>query len=232
MPLLDSTATSIRSHAEAAYPSESCGLVQVIKGREVYTRCTNRAARGAFEIPPEEYASAEDAGEITHIVHSHPDVPPIPSQADRVGCEESGLPWVIVNWPTGAIHTFEPTGYVAPLVGRQYAYGVLDCCTLARDYYRSELGIDLPMQPEWWAEGDAAINRHFREAGFIQHHGPVQPHDALLFILGGETINHTGIYLGGDMFLHHQLNRLSSRDVYGHAWQRITARVLRHQSLM
>lgn len=72
-----STQSAIREHALAEYPREACGLIVVAKGKERYIPCRNVAdtASEHFILPAEEYAAAEDQGEITTVVHSHPDVP-------------------------------------------------------------------------------------------------------------------------------------------------------------
>ncbi|WP_374491576.1 C40 family peptidase [Brachymonas sp.] len=219
---------AIRAHAAECAPRECCGVVIIEKGRKRYVPCRNMADDGQFELHPADYAAAEDRGEIVKIVHSHVYEPAIPSMADRVSCEAHGVPWVIVNYPTGAWLEFQPEGYEAPLVGRPYVYGVLDCFTLARDYYKREMGIDLYVPVEWWAEGSAALFQHFSEAGFIEADGPVQPGDGLLMQFGGDAW-HCGVYLGGDQFLHHFRDRLSSRDVYGPIYRQHTRKVLRYK---
>lgn len=226
----------IRAHAERDYPRESCGLVIVRKGRRRYIPVRNIADKNEhFVMHPEDQAAAEDEGAVVMVVHSHPNIPARPSQADLVGCELSGLPWLIVNWPTGAVHTFEPSGYKAPLYGREFSHGVLDCYTFIRDHYREALAIDLPdfdRPDEWWLKGRNLYLDGFASAGFVRVMEKPTEHDVLLMQVGSQVPNHGAVYLGDGCIAHHQSNRLSSRDVFGGWYQKITSHVLRHRSLI
>jgi cell wall-associated NlpC family hydrolase len=42
--------------------------------------------------------------------------------------------------------------------------------------------------------------------------------------------NHVAIYIGDNKILHHVQGRLSSRDVYGSYYQKVTAKILRHEN--
>lgn len=228
------TLQAIRVHAERDYPREACGLIVVVDGRERYVPCRN-VAEGSehFILPPEDYAAAEDMGDIVAVVHSHPDVPAMPSEADLVACEASGLAWHILSWPADDLRTIEPSGYQAPLVGRQFSHGVLDCYTLIRDWYQRERSIELPdfeRRDDWWQKGDDLYMRHYAEAGFVavSQDAPELPGDVILMQLRAKVPNHAGIYLGDGQMLHHLHGRLSSRDVYGGYWREITRCVLRY----
>jgi proteasome lid subunit RPN8/RPN11 len=236
---------AIGKHAQGQYPRECCGLVVVIKGRRRYVPCTNAAAgTDHFILPAAEYAAADDLGEIVAIVHSHPDAPAQPSQADLVACEASGLPWHIVRVDlvdgvplAGELVTIEPTGYEAPLVGRQFAHGVLDCYQLIVDWYARERGIELKQfvrADNWWNDGESDLyNEGFPQAGFVKlaDSAPMEVGDVILMqirALNGVP-NHAAIYLGDDLILHHLHGRLSSRDIWGGYFKECTTAVLRYK---
>jgi len=141
---------------------------------------------------------------------------------------------VIVNPQTEAFGIIEPSGYQAPLIGRSFVYGVLDCYTLVLDYYQRELGITLPYYVRddaygWWERGQNLYAERFAEAGFMAVNTP-QPGDVILMQVQSDVANHAAVYLGDGVILHHLVKQLSRRDQYGGYWQKHTAHILRHRS--
>lgn len=222
------------AHAQEVAPSECCGLIVEIDGELVYRQCTNIAAepRDRFVIPAEEYADAEDSGKIVMVAHSHAFKPAKASQADLVGCERSGLPWLIVNHPTGDYQIIKPTGYRAPLIGRPFCAGSLDCYELVKDWYAEKLNIILPdyVRPEGWEQsGKSILLENFEAFGFKRIEvSEVRHGDCFLMQAGATIVNHCAVYIGDGMILHHVRDQLSGRDVYGGFWRKCTTHALRY----
>ena len=222
MIMIDATVKAAAlAHAQQEDPREACGLVLVVRGRQIYRPCRNihDEPEEAFTIDDDDYRQAEDDGEVLAVIHSHPVTPPEPSPSDRTACEASGLPWWICNPRTAAWAQLEPCGYKAPLLGREWTWGVQDCWTLVRDWY-AEQGTILPdwQRPARASEFEAApmFEGLWQEAGFEQiNPADLEEGDAVLMAIGNARLNHVGVYVGDQMLLHHLRGRLSSRDLYG-----------------
>ena len=208
-------------HAKEQDPKESVGVLIVIKGREQYYPCNNLStySQQCFILDPEDYVKADALGEITAIVHSHPVTPPSPSQADKVSCEQSGLKWHIVNPKTETWGYCEPTGYKPPLIGRQWVWGVTDCWSLVRDYYKEQHNIQLldyqrPTTPQDFLD-NPLFEQYAERTGFreLNKDEKLQKGDVLLMSILHPTLNHVAIFLG-DEILHHLADRLSTREPY------------------
>ena len=208
-------------HAKEQDPRESVGVLIVIKGKEQYYPCNNLStySQQCFILDPEDYVKADALGEITAIVHSHPVTPPSPSQADKVSCEQSGLKWHIVNPKTETWGYCEPTGYKPPLIGRQWVWGVTDCWSLVRDYYKEQHNIQLldyerPTTPQDFLD-NPLFEQYAERTGFRQLNKDekLQKGDVLLMSILHPTLNHVAIFLG-DEILHHLADRLSTREPY------------------
>lgn len=244
--LNDKANQEIISHAKACYPLECCGVIV----NDEYIACTNIAPhQSQFEICPRDLVKAGAQGKITAYVHSHPDGSTNPSMPDKIQMNNHGLPWVITNGIDIAIH--EPDDYKAPLLGREYHHGLMDCYTLVQDYYQRELGITLSNYERddvWWesAKSEPLYLNNFKNEGFFEV-DKLQRHDIILCRLGRtEHVNHALIFvangqfsseyttatIGDSLVLHHPYNRQSLREIYGEQWQRRASIIIRHKSLM
>ena len=203
-------------HASEAYPDEACGVIVGTPQGPFYRECRNLST-----VPDEcvwhhrDLAFAEDDGEVLGYVHSHPDAPAAPSLEDRRGCEASGRPWWIVSHPGGVWRRLDPT---RALEGRPFVFGVDDCYSLVRDWYREALGLVLPdfvRRPGFWRDGETPHLDHLQKAGFELVVGDLRVGDVILMRIKSQTPNHCAVYLGRDQILHHLPGRLSRREAIG-----------------
>ena len=216
--------TQILNHAISCGEAECCGFVIDNKS---YLPCNNISPTPTetFEIATEDWITAEQQGEITAVVHSHPNGLPILSQADQFYQQQTGVDWWLVC--DNQIHKFR---YIKSLLGREFNHGETDCLTLVRDAYMLT-GIDLPnyaRQDDWWHNGQNLYLDLLPKNEFEQIED-VQEGDVILFCLGSTTPNHAAIYIGNQFILHHCPNRLSKRDLYDGFWLKYTHSIWRHK---
>lgn len=253
MQLSDELKHKILDHAKQCYPQECCGLIV----NDVYYPCSNIATNHhQFEICPKDWAKVEDMGEIQAIVHSHPDGSAIASELDLHQIELHGKTWVIVSYSEQDFadkpdfRIYEPYGYLAPLIGRNYYHGWQDCYAIVRDFYQRELAIDLPdfeRTDLWWEDKQhpSLYVEHFQQAGFREvDFNQRQYGDVMLCRIGRtEHINHAVIWLcnqanlvseksepcvGDSLILHHPYGRKSVREIFGLSWKQRVFKTLRH----
>jgi len=240
---------AICAHAAAEYPAECCGLLVLIAGRPQYILCRNISSEPGdhFELAPEDYAAAEDLGEIVGIVHSHPDATSRASPADAALCNAGDVPWHILSWPEGDLNTIRPAP--VPLLGREFVHGVQDCWQVCADWYRREWGLEFPdyeRADRWWedTQGESLYEARYGAAGFYRVDTP-QRGDMIVMRIGRTAHpNHAGIYLSdnpslrgeaaqvfgpGPFLLHHLYGRRSEIIVVGGQWLERTALILRHK---
>lgn len=233
--MTEDTKTVILEHALRDAPREACGLVVNVSGKERYFPCRNIAENQSdFILDPEDFMRAEDAGEVMAVVHSHPHTAAEPSQADRVSCEASGLPWHIVAVPSGVWETIYPVGYRAPLLGREFSHANLDCYALVKDWFFEAKGIrimDFERSESWWTKGGDLLLENFEKAGFVKTDEPLEVGDVIFMQIGSPVANHAAVYIGDDLMIHHASNRLSCREVYGGWFKKITRLVVRYRGI-
>ena len=224
-------------HAKEQDPKESCGLLIEIKGKEKYFPCKNLStySQQCFIIDPEDYVKAEDSGKVLAVIHSHPVTPPVASQADIISCEQSGLVWHIVNPKTEQWGFYKPSGYKPPLIGRHWVWGITDCWSLVRDWYKENLGItlrdwDRPTTPEEFIQNPmfekCAWRTGFRQ---LRPEEKLENGDLLFMSIMATGLNHVAIFLDGDV-LHHLADRISCKEPYNQWLLKCTGKRYRYAS--
>ena len=142
------------------------------------------------------------------------------------------IPTVFVEWPSGKHVMALPVSWetAAPYVGRPYALGTYDCYTLVCDWMLRERGVtmkklvDTPerLTNQWLSDSVFEINPEI-----VSWDRVIAPQvgDGILFSMGSRNAdntnlaNHCGVYLEGNMFLHHFPNRASCIQAFDQSWK-------------
>jgi hypothetical protein len=196
-------------------------------------------------LDPVDQVLCEQYGPIEAVIHSHPvrHNDPIwdrwPTLMDQEQQIKGAVPWGICVVING--HAQDPYFWgdnslpVAEYLGRPFIHGVYDCYSLVRDYYRREFGILLnayPREWEWWEKTPELdlYRRNMMAEGFFEiSFKELRPGDCVLgTVLSNQIINHSGVYLGNSLLLHHLVGRVSRTDPIGR-WQKLIRYYMRHE---
>jgi cell wall-associated NlpC family hydrolase len=127
----------------------------------------------------------------------------------------------------------------APFLGRPWVYGIYDCYSLFRDFYKREFNIQLAdynrgAEFEWASPEWRMFEKNVKDQGFVEVESAERKGDMLLMQLQSPFPNHTGVLTNPsrNIFYHHLLDRFSEENVYGGYWAKHTNKVLRHKELL
>ena len=146
MPYLN----AIKVATLANYPNEMCG---VVTKNDFFIEIENVAdnKESAFELNPFKFYELKD--DIKFIVHSHTRQRHLHICTPSVKDMESQKLWkypFLISGYDGIVYTppfIFPTERSKEYLNRPYVYGIHDCGTLAIDFYKFELNIDLVIDP-------------------------------------------------------------------------------------
>jgi cell wall-associated NlpC family hydrolase len=224
-----------KAHALREFPCESVGAV--FDGEYIPLENTAPDPESSFRLAS--YPAAAEA-----IIHSHTKTPSLAPSEDDMRSQQQDDPkrlWGILSCNSRSckgIEWFGDAAPIAPYVGRTFLSGQRDCWCLLRDIYRAELGIttlpNLPRDDNWFRgknPPDLLSRQHIEDAGFERvDQKELRPWDIVLGTIGSKVTNHCGIYLGGDIILHHTEDCLSTRVILN-PWLKRIRYFLRHVEL-
>jgi proteasome lid subunit RPN8/RPN11 len=248
MELNSSSHEAFEKHAISVYPQECCGLL--LDDGE-YLSCVNKHPdpTKSFRIDP--MVLVEMDGRMKAVLHSHPYnpshqfpvgfLPQYPSMKDIDCFNKTGLPWGIAATDGTGISelVWMDESVIPPLLGRKFVWGVTDCFSLGRDYYKLNYGITFPNVPRPWGFWDDLDNsdfivRYFESCGFYEvPFEKAQIGDGLLIRMGDTkcagAINHIGVITGPNEFMHQVAGSSYSRKARLDIWRRSVAKVVRYK---
>lgn len=239
--------------AVSRYPEEACGfLVQTSDKKYQFMEARNVAENPVeqFVMHKDDVISSEDAGDVVAIWHSHTDRSNAASDSDMAGCESTDVPWLILalcknldddvdaDFRFSEMNVITPSGFEMPYVGRPYVFGVFDCWMLCRDYLKREFDVDINANmhlhvPRWYEGSENILDDNYEHENLVRLAPGQEPQRGDIFFLQyGRMPDHCMVYEGDDRVLHHQVDRLSSRGIYGGAYKKHTTHHLRHKELL
>jgi proteasome lid subunit RPN8/RPN11 len=231
----------VKEHALKDAPNEACGFICVnYLGQVTVLPCENLAKnkKGRFSIHPKMNAEAEKLGHIAAFYHSHASEFLDPA-ADKFSIEdidtsfESAIPALLYVHPHDTWHYSQPMTYKpAELLGRPFVWGVWDCYTLVKDYYKIHKGVQLG---HYFPPDNANLSSDFGYEGHISQENfreipleELQKDDVILLKIHSQFINHCLVYTGDNNFIHQPANKISSAGMLDDRYFKYISKVLRY----
>lgn len=233
----DALLAEISAYLASVYPREGCGLI--VDGAFVPIENTAKST-DEFAMPVDTVLKYP---KLQAVVHSHPDGPDAPSEADMRSQMAMGVPWGLCSvYPDGLTSRLWYWGsdaFTPPLIGRDFRHGPSgsdgagDCYALIRDWYRLERGVYLPDFPRsdgWWERGEDLYATRFRDAGFREiPASEARDGDVFFMKILSSRENHAGILTDNcQLILHHLSGRLSRQEPIGR-WAKLIERWVRYE---
>jgi proteasome lid subunit RPN8/RPN11 len=216
------------------YPQEAVGII--VHNHFIPMENIHNDPCNYFELSSLDCFRIAELTEEYSIVHSHTmetfiDDPRTPSFEDMQGQNNSTVPWGIVHCD-GTVVTdilWFGTPRTEVVLGKNYVSNVDDCFTLARDFYYTNFNVDVGVHPrpaDWEEWNQHYILQNYAKLGFTEVK-KAEFGDILLFTIASRTVNHIGIFLQEDTFIHHLHGRKSCEDSVS-KWNRQLTKIIRY----
>jgi len=239
---------AIKAHSLELFPFECCGLIikddnynfKVFRAKNVSTR----DKKHSFEIDPMSILEAENLGNIVGCYHSHncPESETIFSETDLRNISLHKIFSVVYNVANDQFYVLNDADK-AKYIGTKFEFGLNDCYSLVRKYFKEELNLELrnyfrdsrwyKTNPAIWMENVSTENFSIVFSDNIFDVSNLKPHDVLL--MKGRNIkypSHAAIHIGSGFILHHPYGKLSTIEFLTRELINDTMFVARHNSLL
>lgn len=228
--------------AMEAYPNEACAFV--IDGKLVPVENVSQNPTEEFEL------STEDSKKVIKaslFIHSHPDGPHYPSEADMISQMSTAIPYGIITCTTDS--TSKPLwvydkSLEVDIEGRPFVHGIYDCYSLIRAYYKQSKGVILPdfaRDMNWWDASKSLSGEiippknlyldNFEKANFtkLKEDEILEPGDVILMNIGTkDAVCHAAVYIGDGLILHHLRDRIARKD-HAASWKKFYHTIVRYR---
>jgi len=225
---------------------ESCGLIYFNQNNfkfEIF-KCKNKALdkRNFFSISSVEYLKCSFLGKIVACFHSHNNDSNEFSEIDKLNSNRHNITFILYNTKNDIFNIYKPNTYNNNYLGRPYISQVSDCFSLAADYYKKELNVNIycPKEiayPKLLKDINSVYEDHFEAQGFVRLEKDVKikKHDGLFMVfpnVSEKHATHTAMYIGNNTILHHPYNSFSCVNIYDDFYRKHTKYIVRHRSMI
>lgn len=211
--------------AKKEFPKEMCGILFLNEENNVEFKQCDNLSDNPTELFEMDNSVLIDYN-VVAIVHSHTNGRNYLSKYDMRNQHLLNLDWVLVCGEQ--VIKYRP---IEPLLGRPFEFNKQDCYNLFRDCYMLAGSDHLPnfeYPDNWYEQGMNLYVDRLPEYGFEKVDN-LEIGDVILFTIGSEIPNHAGVYLGDNLFIHHSIDRLSKRDIFGGYWLKNTHSIWRYK---
>jgi proteasome lid subunit RPN8/RPN11 len=187
--------------------------------------------RYAFELREEDHLDLVAEPPLA-LIHSHCNGLAIPSDLDTRSQLATGWTWGIVavhgDSQGNVFHVAYPEFWgdevpIAPLLGRTYLWGIRDCYTLVRDYYRLEghqlANLPRVLEPNRYPVGSPQRAQFKHGIAALGIFDPIpraerRRGDAFTFVDNLGQPAHCGVFMGMGRYLHQARDRTSCEEEF------------------
>lgn len=225
----------IKELAEINKPKEICGLIFKSGDLIDIYPCQNISLNKEkhFELNPFDYLKAVEKGKIIGIYHSQENSEP--SFLDYSVSLGHNLYSLIYSYKDkNFIEINKDSIKYRKYIGIPFDINKENCFTLSQKFYLNEYNIKINnyfISEDWFEKNPNIINNNYDKEGFLPVElNKIQIGDAIIFRFKNSGI-HIGIYIGSNMFLHHDRNKYSNIEYLHDTWKEKILFCLRHKTL-
>lgn len=202
--------------AEANPQQEICGILYYTFNSVEIFPCQNVSLQDkayTYEIDPQEYIKICSLGKPCGVYHSHPESDSVFSETDIEYAEEFALPIYVYGLKDKKIAEYIPSSYEIELEGLPFVWGLFDCFSTVRNYFRQKHKLFIPDydRDESFADSQSnlIINNIKNEQFDIVESKEIETDDLLVFKSNRIFPHHLGVFVGNSRMLHHPAGRPS-----------------------
>jgi len=205
---------------------EICGFV--VKNNLIPCENISSNPTKHFQISPVDYMVTCQIGNPDYLYHSHHNNEEF-SDLDKITLYNHKIRGLLYCKKNNKFKIFLPESYQNKYIDRSFKIGQNDCLSLVTEYYKNELGVELPAfdrTENWYTENPNRINENIPVR--LIKVAEAQKNDIIVFdLLNNKMPSHIAIYLGNDMILHQPRGRQSTIELLNNALKNKIAYILR-----